>query len=98
MLEEMSRPNSVLGLFRRLVVSRWKKLSLNTRLALFAAGLLMIAAIVSGALGLSLCPASGGCCMRGQAAAEPSEVPMEHPVITTEAAEASGGCAFSDAH
>ena len=90
----MSRPNSVLGLFRRLVITRWKKLSLNTRLALLAAGLLMIAAIVSGALGLSLCPASGGCCMRGQAAVEAA--PVAHPVITAEAADAHDGCPFSD--
>jgi len=94
MLERMSRPNSVLGLFRRLVVARWKKLSLNTRLALVAGGLVMIAAAVSGALGLSLCPASGGCCMRGQAVAT-DEAVEAHPVITPAAAEADEPCPFS---
>lgn len=92
MLGAMPRPNSVLGLFRKLVVTRWKKLSLNTKLAILVGALVMIAALVSGALGLSLCPASGGCCMRGEAA----RAPVEHPVITAEAAEAHDGCPFSD--
>lgn len=89
MLGAMSRPNSVLGLFRRLVVARWKKLSLNIRLAILAGGLLVVAAIVSGALGL--CPASGGCCMSEAAGAV---APADHPVITAEAAEAHDGCPF----
>ncbi|MBO6938413.1 MAG: hypothetical protein JJ863_25820 [Deltaproteobacteria bacterium] len=89
----MPRPNSVLGLFRKLVVTRWKKLSLNTRLAILVGALVMIAAVVSGALGLSLCPASGGCCMRGQSA---QAAPANHPVITAEQAEAHDGCPFSD--
>lgn len=92
MLRPMARPNSVVGLFRRFVVLRWKKLSLNTRLAILAAAVLLIAAVVSGALGFSLCPASGGCCLRGEAAAT---APAEHPVITAEARAEGDGCPFS---
>ena len=93
MLRPMSRPNSVLGLFRKLVVTRWEKLSLNVRLALVAAGLLLVAAIVSAAFGLSLCPTRGGCCTRGPAAAEAA--PLTHPAITAGRTGAHGGCPFS---
>lgn len=92
----MPRSNSVLGLFRRLVVLRWKKLSLNAKLAVGAAALLAIGAIVSGAL---TCPASGGCCMREQAelSPEPAALPAGHPVVTEEA-EPSSGCRYSGQH
>jgi hypothetical protein len=94
MLRPMPRTNSVLGLFRRLVVLRWKKLSLNAKLAVVAAAVLTVGAIVSGAL---TCPASGGCCMRGEAAAtvtpEPAQLPAGHPTV----GEAEGdGCRYSD--
>ncbi len=89
----MPRPNSVLGLFRRLFVLRWKKLSLNAKLAVVAAAVLAIGAIASGAL---TCPASGGCCTRGQAAEvtpepAPEALPAGHPVVD----ESGEGCRFS---
>jgi len=90
----MPRPNSVIGLFRRLVVLRWKKLSLNAKLAVLAGALLVVGTVVSSAL---TCPASSGCCMRDQAPAvtqpAPAPTPEAHPVIT-EAGD-SHGCPFS---
>ena len=89
----MPRPSSIPALFRKLVVLRWKKLSLNARLAVVAGSVLAVAALVSSAWGA--CPARSCCTRNAAEVTHPAlEADVAHPAIAEGADE---GCPFARA-
>ena len=60
----MPRPSSIVAMLRKLIVLRWRKLTLNTRLAIVATGVLTLAALMSSAWG---CPTARRCGLDGAA-------------------------------
>lgn len=89
------RPNSVPGLFRRLVVLRWQRLSRRSRVAVaLGAAALGAAALVSASTcAFGGCPLRAGGCPYSQQASQQALPPAaEAPAAAPAASAESTGC------